>query len=199
MQGLKKRLFGLAAVLCCTALLGACGPSKQEVSLQDENKELRARQGDMEGRIAALETNVGSLSTQLQTIKTAPAPAPVMDESPARTRSSEAARPQGRRIDLGTTLFASGSDVLSANARKSIDNAVRNISKSSSILVEGYSDSTPITKSKWPSNEALAQARADSVRKYLASRGFTNVESVGYGAVSRNGRAPSRRVELVVD
>ncbi len=198
MQGLRKRLFGLAAVLCCTALLGACGPSKQEVSLQDENKELRARQGDMEGRIAALETNVGSLSTQVQTIKTAPPPQPVMDDSAPRTRTP-AARSEGRRIDLGTTLFASGSDVLSANAKKAIDNAVRNISKSSSILVEGYSDSTPITKSKWPSNEALAQARADSVRKYLTSRGFSSVESVGYGAVSRNGRAPSRRVELVVD
>jgi flagellar motor protein MotB len=99
---------------------------------------------------------------------------------------------------MGDSLFASGSDVLSANAKKSVDGAIRGVNKGASLRVEGFSDSKPITKSKWASNEALSQARADAVRKYLSSKGYGSVDAIGYGAVSRNGKSPSRRVEIVV-
>ena len=70
--------------------------------------------------------------------------------------------------------------------------------KGASITVEGFADSTPIKKSKFASNQALSEARANSVAAYLRGKGYSIAESVGFGSVSRNGKPPSRRVELVV-
>ena len=191
-----SRCFGCVAVLGLSALLGACGPSKSEIAAKAENEELRARQAEIDTRLSGVEGNVNALSTQIATIKAQPAPMvePRNDDRPSR----EPRASSGRRVDLGINLFPSGSDQLTAAGKKSVDSAVKGISKGASITVEGFADSTPIKKSKFASNQALSEARANSVAAYLRGKGYSIADSVGFGSVSRNGKPPSRRVELVV-
>lgn len=195
-----SRCFGCVAVLGLSALLGACGPSKTELAAKTENEELRASQADITTRLSGIEGNVNTLSSDVAILKSKPAPVTNVGEgtfqSPDRPRTT--GNSSGRRVDLGTNLFPSGSDQLTSTGKKSVDDAVRGISKGSSITVEGFADSTPIKKSKFGSNQALSEARAKSVASYLRGKGFSIADSVGMGSVSRNGKAPSRRVELVV-
>jgi chemotaxis protein MotB len=199
MAGMRwSRFVGLTSVIGLSALLGACGPSKTELAAQDEARMLREKQGELDTRLAGIEGNVNTLSSQVATLQTRPATPETtftgggggsVDRTPARSE---------RRVDLGGSLFNSGSDQLTSAGKKALDSAVRNISKSASITVEGFSDSTPIKKSKWASNEALSEARARSVAAYLRGKGYSIADTVGYGAVSRGGKPASRRVELVV-
>jgi outer membrane protein OmpA-like peptidoglycan-associated protein len=195
-----SRFVGVASVIGLSALLGACGPSKTELAAQEETRMLREKQGELDTRIAGLEGNVNTLSSQLQAQAAQAQARPTQDPgfTPDSGRNSGSTARSERRVDLGGNLFNSGSDQLTAAGKKALDSAVRNISKGASITVEGFSDSTPIRKSKWPSNEALSEARARSVAAYLRSKGYSIADTVGYGAVSRDGKAPSRRVELVV-
>jgi chemotaxis protein MotB len=71
------------------------------------------------------------------------------------------------------------------------------------VRVEGYTDSDPLvkTKAKWGSNEGLSEARAESVRAYLISKGISSgrVSAVGMGAAKPKAtKKDSRRVEIVV-
>ena len=76
------------------------------------------------------------------------------------------------------------------------------------IRVEGHTDSDPIRKSGWASNEALSQARAENVRKFLVKNGLdqSTVTVMGYGAArpvfpndTAAHKANNRRVEIVID
>ena len=76
------------------------------------------------------------------------------------------------------------------------------------IRVEGHTDSDPIRKSGWASNEALSQARAENVRKFLIQHGLdrSTVTVMGYGAArpvfpndTAAHKANNRRVEIVID
>lgn len=196
-----SRCFGCVAVLGLSALLGACGPSKTELAAKAENEELRAQQADLTTRLSGVEGNVNSLSSEVAVLKSKPAPITIDPLPPGGGggggRDARPA-PSGRRVDLGINLFPSGSDQLTAAGKKSVDSAVKGISKGASITVEGFADSAPIKKSKFASNQALSEARARSVASYLRGKGFSIADSVGMGSVSRNGKAPSRRVELVV-
>ncbi|MHC4931437.1 MAG: OmpA/MotB family protein, partial [Planctomycetota bacterium] len=75
------------------------------------------------------------------------------------------------------------------------------------VRVEGHTDSDPIRKSGWKSNEALSLARAEMVRKYLVDRGIEKslLQVKGFGASepvvpnkTDEGKARNRRVEIVV-
>jgi len=76
------------------------------------------------------------------------------------------------------------------------------------IRIEGHTDSDPIRKSGWKSNEDLSRARADMVRKFLISQGIDdNLLSVeGYGPArplvqperSPADKAKNRRVEVIL-
>jgi type VI secretion system protein ImpK len=195
-----SRCFGCVAVVGLSALLGACGPSKTEVAAKAENEELRSQQAELVNRLNGVEGNVNTLASDVAVLKSKPA-APVANDGGSfqpQERDRKGAGSSGRRVDLGVNLFPSGSDQLTPTGKKSVDDAVRGISKGASITVEGFADSTPIKKSKFASNQALSEARARSVASYLRGKGFSIADSVGMGSVSRNGKAPSRRVELVV-
>jgi outer membrane protein OmpA-like peptidoglycan-associated protein len=194
-----SRFVGVASVIGLSALLGACGPSKTELAAQEETRMLREKQGELDTRIAGIEGNVSSLQTQVSGIQSRPVTAePTFTGGGGGAGADRSVARSERRVDLGGSLFNSGSDQLTSAGKKAVDSAVRNISKGASITVEGFSDSTPIKKSKWASNEALSEARARSVAAYLRSKGYSVADTVGYGAVTRDGRPPSRRVELVV-
>ena len=77
----------------------------------------------------------------------------------------------------------------------------------SRVTVEGHTDSDPIKKSKWDSNEALSLARAEEVKKLLrqAGVGDNRISAVGMGArqsVARGSteraKAQNRRVEIFI-
>ncbi|QOI99443.1 MAG: OmpA family protein [Phycisphaeraceae bacterium] len=204
MLGTFSRSIGLLVLGGVAMALTACGPSKEQSALMEENAALRNKVDQQDLRIAEVEGNVKRIETTVATRPAEPVFQPPADSGgwnePAPRRAARASE----TIDLGTNLFPAGSDQLTAEGRRSVDAALSRIRSRSGaqITVEGYADATPINKSasRWSSNEQLSQARAESVRKYLISKGIpsSRVDAIGYGAVTRNGKKPSRRVELVI-
>jgi flagellar motor protein MotB len=77
----------------------------------------------------------------------------------------------------------------------------------SRVSIEGHTDSDPIRKSKWESNEALSLARADEVKKILAQAGVPSgrIAAVGLGSrqpiakgSTARAKAQNRRVEIFI-
>lgn len=118
-------------------------------------------------------------------------------------RSSRAPREQVIEI-AGDVLFDSGQTSIKPSARASLDRVANQIQSRHSgrtVRVVGHTDSDPIRKSKWGSNEALSRARADAVADYLASKGISrsSITTVGKGSSEPKGsKAASRRVEIVI-
>jgi chemotaxis protein MotB len=79
---------------------------------------------------------------------------------------------------------------------------------SNDVMVEGHTDSRPISTTRYPSNWELSTARATSVLRYLVeARGFPSdrISAAGYadtrpvdGGSSNDALARNRRVEIVV-
>jgi flagellar motor protein MotB len=108
--------------------------------------------------------------------------------------------------------YPSGSDSLAKNP-KAVE-AVARLSQvlqqsypGSKIHIEGHTDSDPIRRSPWPSNDALALARADTVKKLLIQSGLPEgqVQTEGVGArnpMAKGGtpraKSANRRVEIYV-
>lgn len=75
----------------------------------------------------------------------------------------------------------------------------------SHVLVEGHTDSDPIRKSKWGTNENLSRARAEAVQTLLTNSGIpaTQVSTQGLGASrplamgsTKRAKSRNRRVEI---
>ena len=104
----------------------------------------------------------------------------------------------------GDVAFGPGQATLTAAGKRELDQIARDINRKHSgqrVRVEGYTDTDPVKRSKWGSNEALSQARADSVEKYLISKGVSSgrITAVGMGAKNPKAtKASSRRVEIVI-
>ena len=69
------------------------------------------------------------------------------------------------------------------------------------IRISGHSDSDPIKKSQWKTNERLSAERALTVEEYLANKGVSN-DSMYVAAFGSSRpletKKSSRRVEIVV-
>lgn len=106
----------------------------------------------------------------------------------------------------GAVLFASGKSELLPIAQKKLDqvaDSLKQVDSDQKLVVEGYTDS----RGADDANMRLSQARADSVRAYLVSRGVKAdmISAVGRGEQSpvadnesAEGRASNRRVEIIV-
>lgn len=105
-------------------------------------------------------------------------------------------------------FFAAGDQTIRSDASELL-NAIADVLKATSVQVrvEGHTDSTPISTSRFPSNWELSSARATTVLNYLVKQGIeTNRMSVaGYAGerpIANNGtaegRALNRRVDLVI-
>jgi len=106
----------------------------------------------------------------------------------------------------GSVLFVTGKSELLPIAREKLDAVAKvltEMNSGESVLIEGHTDS----QGSDSANLALSQARADSVREYLISRGVPQdkIRSIGRGEQqpiasndSPEGRANNRRVEIVV-
>ena len=105
----------------------------------------------------------------------------------------------------GGVLFETGKSALLSTAQEKLNQVADALLKdrTSTMTVEGYTDS----QGDAAMNQKLSEARANSVRDYLVSRGIAadRIKAVGYGKdkpVASNatpeGRADNRRVEIVV-
>jgi flagellar motor protein MotB len=108
--------------------------------------------------------------------------------------------------------FRAGSASLSYNASAvktvvGLGKLVADSYPGSRVTVEGHTDSDPIRKSKWDSNEALSLARSEEVKKLLRQAGVADSRVSAVGMGSRNpvargsterAKAQNRRVEIYI-
>lgn len=186
----------------------------QSRRLSDERNELYKQNQELQDE---LNRTRSALDASMVQRAPAPAPAPVPMPAPAPAPAAansgfddiggiEVERGEGTvRVKVpGDVLFSSGQAVVSTSSRSTLNQVVGVIKRQyagNRIIVEGHTDSDPIRKSKWASNQQLSEARAGAVADYLASQGVSRsrITTVGYGSSQpRESKARSRRVEIVV-
>lgn len=220
--------FAGIAVLGLGVVLGGCNNKVKEENeaLRMENAEIKERLTSAEMQAQQAEANannanqqVSSLQGHLAAARTAPAPAPSPGTDfgnagaypPVAGPLDPAPRPRGSRpgnrqtFELaGDVSFGSGQATLKTEARRELDTIASRLRRdypNSDIMIEGHTDSDPVRKSKYGSNDALSKARADAVRDYLVKKGISRsrIDTVGKGSSEPKGsKAASRRVEIVV-
>jgi chemotaxis protein MotB len=209
---------GLIGLLSAAALgLGGCngGVKEENAALREQNATLtskneefqktvtesESRRNEAEGKAAQKDAEIARLQTELAT-KSTPQNFPNtpndFNKGKGTTGGSE------RIVVAGDVLFGPGSASLTSGGKKEIDtviSTIKNRHQGDTIRVEGYTDSDPIKKSSYGSNQALSQARAESVEKYMASKGISasRISAVGMGAKNpKSSKSASRRVEIVI-
>jgi chemotaxis protein MotB len=115
------------------------------------------------------------------------------------------------RIRLESSqLFAPGRAELKPEVNPTLDRIAQTLKSDYSgqlVGIEGYTDSDPITKSKWKNNHELSVARSVAVFDALKRRGVpeSQLYVAGYGpnhplasSSSKQSKSQNRRVEIVV-
>ncbi|MEM7622392.1 MAG: OmpA family protein [Planctomycetota bacterium] len=166
---------------------------------EDDKSVLREQNQELDGEVRRLQQQTATASTQQPGTQSGGAP-----------RSSNASAGQGlRSTDVvvtvaGDVLFNSGQVTLKAEGRRELDTVARLILSqypANLIRVEGYTDTDPIRRSKWKSNERLSSERALAVEEYLVSRGVDRdqIYSAAMGPANpKTTKSASRRVEIVI-
>jgi chemotaxis protein MotB len=106
-------------------------------------------------------------------------------------------------------LFLSGDANLETGGTMILDEVVDALKKiDNQILIEGHTDSRPISNGRFPSNWELSTTRATKVLRYFVdNKGFPSnrIAASGYGETrpvadnsTASGQSKNRRVELVV-
>lgn len=105
-------------------------------------------------------------------------------------------------------FFAPGDATVSAEADAVIGIIAESLrSSSTSVRIEGHTDSTPISTARFPSNWELSTARAASVLARLIEFGISpdRLSAAGYAGFqpvrdnsTPDGRAQNRRVDIVI-
>lgn len=221
---------GAWALLAALVVLGGCRSSTDRIrvleaekaDLARQNHDLRNDQAHMKSKSLELEATLESerekrLALEQATLRDRPAAATEDgDMSPVKDLDAEglevfANDDGGATIVLASDItFRPGRADLNREAEATLREVARAINESggySDIRVEGHTDSDPIRKSGWRSNEELSMARAEVVRAYLVNQGVgeTGVQVNGFGArrpiasnTTREGKKRNRRVEIVV-
>ena len=212
MQGLKiKRVLGGLLVAAALWTSVGCTATKRQAdydAVLTENNELRGQLAGLEGDRAMwsetkkkLEAENADLAATLEKMK---------DDGQVGLQGQLGdATVYSRNSDVvievaGDVLFDSGSVKLKASARKTLDQVAQALKSNfagHTIRVEGHTDSDPIRKSKWKSNEHLSFERARSVEQYLTSKGVSSkrLYAAAFGPNKPKAtKAQSRRVEIIV-
>lgn len=216
-NGVLSRVMGLvvgSALLGAALGLGGCASvSKDQYdAVLSENNELRQRNSDMTSalqeantRNAALEQENRDMASSLDRARSGRASeADTGFEGIAGVRSSRGAGGEVVLEIAGEVLFDSGSITVKSSARQALDRVagvIRSRYNANLIRVEGYTDTDPIKKSSWKTNERLSAERAMAVETYLVSKGVNNdrIYSAAFGpARQKNTKKDSRRVEIVI-
>lgn len=195
-----------AAALAGLVLLGGCNKVKRGDydSAVSENTELRERLGEAQASL----TDVNEQNRQLTS-----ANQQLMEENQRLAGGGAAGAGTGYSTGggneviisiAGDVLFRSGQVTISDEGRRALDRVASQLNSQyagRTIRVEGYTDSDPIRKSSWKSNEHLSAERALAVEKYLVSKGVSNerIYSAAFGpAKAKSTKSASRRVEIVI-
>lgn len=204
----RNGLIALIAPVCLLALGGCQGVSQSDydAALAEAStlrQQLEQRELDLEdceaGR-ADLGARLANTRSELERMQ---AEGRTGFESIQGT--SVSGRPGAIAVNVeGDILFASGSVELKNAAKATLDEVARVIRERYSdktIRIEGHTDSDPIRRSEWETNERLSFERANAVEQYLASKDIDadRMYSAAFGpSVPRESKALSRRVEIVI-
>ena len=209
-----RRAIGVGLLGVIGALTTGCSNAeRQQLALyEQENMELRSRNDQLEAALrdsesqrSMLEEERMRLDSQLRTAQQPQRSATGgtgfegMDGVGVSRRGSDIV------VDVaGDVLFDSGQVTLKPASRQRLDNIASVLNSrypSAVIRIEGHTDSDPIRRSQWKSNERLGAERAMAVQDYLATKGVaksrTYIASFG-PARPKNTKAASRRVEIVI-
>ncbi|MFK7883800.1 MAG: OmpA family protein [Phycisphaerales bacterium] len=185
----------------------------------DENTQLRERLATLQGNVRQANERNAQVSQENERLRSensrlASQAAAVPAAQPVRANSGfegisgvDVGYGESGEIVVGVAgdvLFSSGKASLLNNAKTSLDQIVGVINRQYSgnvIRVEGHTDSDPIKKSGWKTNERLGAERAMAVEQYLVSKGIKNdrIYAATFGASKPKGtKKDSRRVEIVI-
>ncbi len=202
-------ILPLAALMLAVTIAG-CGPSKEELKIQEltaENEQLRnelddrdrqlndtlVRQNDANGTIDELNQEIARMRTEASQVQTS------------------GDWQHFDNFDMisvpGEVLFASGKATLSSSGRSTISRLAADIRSryaDRDIYVFGHTDAQPIRKSKWKDNWELGAQRALTVVRTLGEMGISKNHLVQancgeYRPASISGKADqpqNRRVEF---
>ncbi len=207
MDGRTGRLIGAGLLAAAGIALGGCQnvPKTQYEMVIQENQELRDRLATEQTTRQELETRNASLEQENRDLagRTAAKPGSTGFEG----SGWDSYRTAGGEVvvsALGDVLFDSGRTTLKPSAKTSLNqiaSVIRSQYAGKVVRVEGYSDTDPIKKSGWKTNERLSGERAMAVEEYLVSQGLSQdqIYYAGFGAArQRESKAKSRRVEIVI-
>lgn len=181
------------------------GDSRSKLSAAPDPTQLASMQATMDQEIKARDARIAELQAQLNK--------PAANSSPEETgllKDIEVTRDDRAgtmTVNVpGDVLFASGSAELKQSARATLNkitSAIKQDYSGKKVIVRGFTDVDPIskTKKKWTDNLDLSAARSRAVRKYLVDQGLDS-KAVGLQAfgdtMPRNNKERSRRVEIVI-
>jgi flagellar motor protein MotB len=212
---------GLLISLLCVAGVGCQNKVQDEnTALWRQNRELQARNRELEGerdarvdpsQVTQLQSQLSQKDQQIADLQSQlrqPTPgntAPVSDLAGIEVTKDEKAGTVTVNLP-GDVLFPSGQAELKESAKVTLTKVATAIKKDyggKKLLVQGYTDKDPIsrTKDKWADNLDLSAARARAVATFLSTQGV-DTKKVGlqaYGdTVPKASKDRSRRVEIVV-
>lgn len=106
-------------------------------------------------------------------------------------------------------LFSAGSAIIKPDVLSTLDNIAAELKTLNNfIIIEGHTDSTPISTKQFPSNWELSTARATNIINYLVKKdGLApkKLSAVGYGEympiapnTSYEGKTQNRRVDIII-
>lgn len=192
---------------------------RRNQELKQKEAEMRAQMVKAEGDAESNKAKADALAAQLELAKnreTAGTGGSKIDIVSLK-RSLDGTGVAVMEGEAGVTLviasditFNAGQADPNRKAQETLGKVVRTLKETKGlgqIRVEGHTDSDPIRKSGFKSNDDLSLARATTVRDYLIAHGIddTLVEVAGYGDKmptasneTPEGKARNRRVEIVL-
>jgi outer membrane protein OmpA-like peptidoglycan-associated protein len=212
-MALSVLVLGLAG-----AVLGGCQNNKEAeltiTELRSENEELRVQNDQLESALSACDERYDALAAEREALIAENADLRSAAAAPAASPDTGFASGDGMRVSrrggdivvevAGDVLFSSGKASLRSDAKRRLDEIARVIQQryaSNEIRIAGHTDTDPIRKSGWKTNERLSAERALAVEEYLSSRGISKdrMYAAAYGpAKPRSSKQESRRVEIVI-
>lgn len=211
----RSALRILGAALLAAPLLGGCESNQaSREALAAENAELRDQNEQLSSLLSNTEQRYDSLSAERTRL--------ISENDSLRSQLGQ----MSRRADTGfgnmpgvsverrageivvevagDVLFSSGSASLRSSAKSTLDSIADVIKRrygGNEIRIAGHTDSDPIRKSKWKTNERLSAERALAVEQYLASKGVSGSQMhvAAYGPANpKASKKESRRVEIII-